>query len=152
APLSMHEQVANFGSLLHREDHWLHTQGRLQPGVRSSQAQAAVNILAQQLEKAYPGSNQEIGIRLCALSKAPYGAPALMLPVLRILMAVSVGVLLIVAANIANLLLARATHRRKEIAIRLAMGAGRTRLIRQLLTESLVLAVLGAFAGIILAN
>ncbi|MFO1499000.1 MAG: ABC transporter permease [Verrucomicrobiota bacterium] len=152
APVSMHEPVANFGSLLSREDRWLHTQARLKPGVNIRQAQAAVNLLAGQLEKAFPATNQEFGIRVLPLWQAPYGAQALMLPVLRILMAVSFGVLLIVSANVANLLLARAVGRRKEIAIRLAVGAKRMRLIRQLLTESLLLAAVGGACGILFAN
>jgi predicted permease len=152
APVSMHQQVANFGSLTARQDHWLHTQARLRDGVSLSRAQAAVDATTPQLAAAYPDTNKEIGMRVMPLWKAPYGAPALMVPVLRILMAVTVGVLLIVAANVANLLLARATIRRKEIAIRLAMGAKRGRLIRQLLTESLLLALVGAAVGILFAS
>ncbi|MEK7677772.1 MAG: ABC transporter permease [Verrucomicrobiota bacterium] len=152
APLTMHEEVANFGSLTSRGDHWLHTQARLQPGVTREQAQAAVNTLARRLEQAYPDSNKEIGLQVLPLWKSPYGGQSMLLPVLRILLAVSFGVLLIVAANVANLLLARATGRQKEIAIRLAMGSGRARLIRQLLTESLLLALVGGGAGMLLAR
>jgi predicted permease len=152
APISMHHEVANFGSLTVRRDRWLHTQARLRPGVSTSRAQAAVNIESQRLEKAYPNDDREIGLRLLPLWKAPYGAQSLMLPVLRILMVVSFGVLLIVAVNVANLLLARATTRAKEIAIRLSLGAQRVRLIRQLLTESVVLALLGGAVGILFAN
>lgn len=152
APLSMHRQVANFGSLLSRSDRWLHTQARLRPGVGIPQAQAAVSLLGEQLERAYPDTNAEFRLRVLPMWKSPYGAQALMLPVLRILMAVSIGVLLIVAANIANLLLARAISRRKEIAVRLAMGAKRARLIRQLLTESVLLGLVGGMAGVLLAH
>lgn len=152
APLVMHKQVANFGSLENRGDHWLHTQARLQPGVSRAATQAAVDTQARRLAEAYPGTNRELGLRVLPLWKAPYGGQALLLPVLSILFAVSVGVLLIVAANVANLLLARATVRRKEIAIRLALGASRTRLIRQLLTESLVLASVGGALGVLAAN
>jgi putative ABC transport system permease protein len=152
APVSMHAEVANFGSLTYRTDRWLHTQARLREGVTIPQAQAAVNIMAQRLAQAYPDADKEIGLRVSPMWKAPYGAQPVMLPVLRILMVVCVGVLLIVAANVANLLLARATIRGKEIAVRLALGVNRTRLIRQLLTESLLLALVGGIMGVLFAN
>jgi predicted permease len=152
APLTMHAQVANFGSLEARGDHWLHTQARLQDGISREVAQAAVSTLAAQLEKAYPDSNRELGLRVLPVWKAPYGGQAMLRPVLGILFAVSLGVLLIVAANLANLLLARATVREKEVAIRLALGAGRARLIRQLLTESVVLALVGGILGALAAS
>ncbi len=151
APLMMHEEVAHFGTLDVRRDRWLHTQARLQSGVSIERAQVAASILARQLEQAYPREDREIGVKVLPMWKAPYGGQALMLPVLQILIVVSGVVLLIVAANVANLLLARATSRQKEIAIRLALGAGRTRLIRQLLTESVVLALVGGAAGVLLA-
>ena len=151
APLVMHRQVANFGSLDARGDHWLHTQARLQPGITRAQAQAAVDTLASQLAREYPDTNRELGLRVLPIWKTPYGGQALLLPVLSLLLTVSAGVLLIVAANIANLLLARATIRRKEFAIRLALGAGRARLVRQLLTESLLLALLGGLLGTVAA-
>ncbi len=151
APLMMHRQVANFGSLEERGDRWLHTQARLLPGVSLREAQAAVDVRARQLEVAHPDRNQKVGVKVLRLMDTPYGGQALFLPVLRVLMAVSVGVLLIVAANVANLLLARASIRQKEVAIRLAMGAGRARLLRQFLTESTLLAALGGAVGVLLA-
>jgi predicted permease len=151
APVSMHREVASFGSLDNRWDRWLHTQARLQPGVGLERAQAVVDAFGARLEQTYRDSNRLIRLRVLPFAKAPYGAQPVFGVVLSILMAVSVGVLLIVAANVANLLLARATGRQKEIAIRLAMGAGRGRLIRQLLTESLLLAMLGGILGVLLA-
>jgi predicted permease len=152
APVAMHQQVANFGSMTNRGDHWLHTQARLQPGVSRKQAQAAASVLARQLEQSYPDTNKQVGLRLLPLWKSPYGGQALLLPVLSILLAVSLGVLAIVTANVANLLLARATTRQKEIAIRLALGAGRARLLTQLLTESVLLALIGGTLGAMLAH
>lgn len=152
APLVMHEQVANFGSLTARGDHWLHTQARLQPGVSLARAQAVLDGVAAQIAAAYPDTHRELGMRALPVWKAPYGGQAMLRPVLGILFAVSLGVLLIVAANVANLLLARATVRQKEISIRLALGAGRARLVRQLLTESLVLALAGGALGVLVAR
>jgi predicted permease len=154
APLTMCQELENRSrkSLDRRTDHWVQTQARLRPGVSRSQAQAALDTLSAQLEKAYPDSNRENRLRLLPLWKSPYGGQSVMLPVLSLLLAVSLGVLLIVAVNVANLLLARATRREREVAIRLALGAGRSRLIRQLLTESLLLALLGGVAGALLAH
>jgi predicted permease len=151
APVSMHREVANFGSLAIRDDRWLHTQVRLQPGVSLARAQALVDTFAARLEKTYPDTNRQIRLRVLTFLQAPYGAQPLFARVFSILLVVGIGVLAIVAANVANLLLAKATGRQKEIAIRLAMGAGRGRLIRQLLTESLLLAALGGVLGAVLA-
>jgi predicted permease len=152
APLAMHQEVANFGSWDARNDRWLHTQARLAPGVSRARAQAAMDVTARQLEQAYPDENREVRVRVLPLWKSPYGGQAVFLPVLSVLVAVSVSVLLIVAANVANLLLARAAGREKEMAIRLAMGGGRWRLLRQLLTESLLLALLGGGLGVVMAS
>ncbi len=151
APLSMHQEVANFGSLDNRDDHWLHSQARLQPGVSIPHAQAVVDAVGARLEQAYPASNRQNRVNVLDFLHAPYGTQPIFRRVFGILLAVSAGVLLLVAANIANLLLARATGRQKEIAVRLALGAGRARLIRQLLTESLLLAALGGSLGVLVA-
>jgi predicted permease len=154
APLSMCEEVMYHPrtSLDNRSDRWVNTQARLRPGVSHAQAQAALDTLAAQLEQEYPNSNKEVRPRVLPLWKTPYGGQPLMLPVLSLLQAVSLGVLLIVAVNVANLLLARASRREKEVAIRLALGADRGRLIRQLLTESLLLSLLGGAGGVLLAH
>ncbi len=151
APLSMHREVANFGSLENRGDHWLHTQARLQAGTSIARAQSVVDTVGARLEQTYPNTNKQIRLHVLTFLEAPYGAQPIFSRVFAILLAVSLGVLLIVAANIANLLLARATSRKKELSIRLALGAGRSRLIRQLLTEGLVLALLGGTAGVLVA-
>lgn len=151
APLSMHKEVATFGSMTSRHDRWLHTQVRLQPGVSQARAQAALDVIARQLEQAYPDSNIQTTFRILTFTHAPYGVQPVLLPALTILLTVSFGVLLIVAANVANLLLARGSERQKEIAIRLAVGASRGRLIRQFFIESVTLATLGGIAGTVSA-
>lgn len=153
APLSMVYEVRGQAlSTTKRDARGWHNFARLRPGISVGQAEAAVGVLNQSLATTYPKTNRDINHRVLPYSQCPWGSQSLMGPVLWLLFAVSLGVLLIVAANVANLLLARATSRRKEIAIRLAAGAGRWRLIRQLLTESLLLAALGGIAGTLLAS
>ena len=154
APLSMIWEVRNQGTyfLTARSARGWHNLARLQRGVSIEQARAAVAALDAQLTLAYPKNNTDIHHRVVPLSRCPWGAQTVMGPALQMLLAVSLGVLLIVAANVANLLLARAATRQKEIAIRLAAGASQARLIRQFLTESLLLALLGGGMGVILAG
>jgi len=130
---------------------WLRMIGRVQPGVSMQQAQTQISTIASQLEQAYPNENRGIIATLFPVSKIdPRGyRPLMMVAVL--LMSVVGMVLLIACANVANLLLARAIARRREIAVRLAMGASRLRLIRQLLTESVLLALMGGLAGLVIA-
>lgn len=154
APVSMVAEVASWPAapnLELRQSRPFHNVVRLRPGMSLEQARAAVAGLDTHLAAAYPKSNREVTHRLVRYADCPYGAQSLLGPVLKLLLAVSLGVLLIVTANVANLLLARAATRQKEIAIRLAAGASRWRLIRQLLTESLVLALAGGLLGVLLA-
>jgi putative ABC transport system permease protein len=133
---------------LRRNLFWLNPVARLKPGMSAQQAQAGISALARQLEQKYPSDNAGVGVRLVPLEEQLVG-PAR--PVLRLLMA-SVGfVLLITCANIAGLLVARSVQRQKEIAIRMAVGARRARIVRQLLTESILLALLGGSVGILTA-
>jgi predicted permease len=152
APISMHREVANFGSLEYRNDRWLHTQVRLAPGVDDAVAQTALDALSARLTAAYPATNRDIRLRVLPFARAPYGAQPVLLPTLKILLVVCFGVLLICAANIANLLLARATARQRELGIRLAVGAGRAHVVRLLLSECVWLVLAGTLGGLLVAN
>lgn len=153
APLSMIAEVRNQSRdfLTRRNTRGWHNLARLQPGVSLAQAQAAVATANAQLAAEYPGTNREAQHRVVPLRRIPWGAQTVMGPTLGLLLAVCLGVQLIVTANVANLMLARAAGRRKEIAVRLAAGATRGRLIRQLLTESLLAALAGGALGVLLA-
>lgn len=124
---------------------------RLKPGVPIEQANAEAAAFAQHLARVHPSTNEGIGAKIVPFSASHAGAEAILLAPLQILMGMCVVVLLIVCVNVANLLLARSMARRKEFSVRLALGAGRMRLVRQMLTESLLLAGLGAVVGIPLA-
>jgi putative ABC transport system permease protein len=132
-----------------RRSHFLRPVGLLKSGVTMAQAQAELDTIAARLAKDYAGSNMGWSLKLEPLQSALIGNVR---PAFMVLMGAVALVLLIACANIASLLLARNTARRREIAIRIALGAGRSRLVRQLLTESLVLAITGGAAGIFLAN
>ena len=152
APVMMHNTLmpggSNPGIFQARNNRWLHTVARLAPGMGVGQARTAIETLALQWDQEYPATNRGIRFAVVPMWKSPWGAPGVLMPVLSVLFAVTCLVLLIVTANIANLLLARATQREREIALRVAIGASRGRVIRQLLTESVLLAMLGAAAGV----
>jgi predicted permease len=120
---------------------------RLKPGVSSEEARLELKALADRMAVANADVSLGMSATMMPLWKSPHGPQGLLAGPLRILMAVSTLVLLIVCANVANLLLARATVREKEFGARLALGAGRARLVRQVMTETLLLAMLGALLG-----
>jgi len=146
-PLAMYNQAIPgvLASLKGWSFNWLDVVGRLRPAARLEQARTELRLLARQLELARPKEHQRVKLEL----KAAYEFGVDMY--VAMLMAAFGALLLVACANVANLLLARAAARRQEIAVRLALGASRGRIVRQLLTESLLLCLLGAAAGLLLS-
>jgi predicted permease len=131
-----------------RQSHFLNVYGRLNPGMTLQHAQTAMNVVAGRLEQQYPDDNTGHGVNVFSLQQEVTGRVRSAL--LMLLGAVAL-VLLVACANVANLFIARTSQRQREISIRTALGAGASRLVRQLLTESVILSLLGGAAGLTLA-
>ena len=134
-----------------RSSRWVEGFARLKSGVSIGAAQAQVTAAARRLELEFPNADRGRSVRLFALDSNPFDNAKVLKPILRIGTLVAVLLLVIVCANIANLLLARALARRSELSVRRALGASRARVLRQLMTEGLILAVLGTGLGLLLA-
>jgi predicted permease len=152
-PFMMHPELQGVGEwmLRDRQTRQLFCIARLKPGVTLAQARSEISALALLMSKANVPEDVGVGATVLPIWQSHAGAQSMLLKPLEILMAVCVVVLLIVCANVANLLLARFTARQREFSVRLALGAGRFRLARQVLTESLVLAAVGAAGGVALS-
>ncbi len=142
APLSLADRVNVRGG------HSLRVFARLKPGVSRERAQAEMDAIGKRLEVAYPESNKGLTVSVDSLHDKAVGKVR---PALLVLLAAVVFVLMIACGNVANLMLARATVRQRELAIRAALGAGHWRLVKQLLSESALLALFGAILGLLIA-
>jgi putative ABC transport system permease protein len=152
APLTTVEQILHdAGRLSNRNGNWLIAVGRLKPGATATAARAEMDVLARQIEADHPDTNKNLGATVFPATLIPGPYRGYVSAFTGLLMAVFVLVLLIACANAASLLLARATGRGREMAIRSALGAGRGRLIQQMLVESMLLSGIGGCAGLALA-
>ncbi|HEY2150312.1 MAG TPA: ABC transporter permease [Vicinamibacterales bacterium] len=152
-PASMQPQFdSGLYALEDRSARWIEGFVRLKPGVSIERAQADLSAIAEQLEKAYPDTNRGRGIKLWPLWQTPFNGATVLQPTLVIALLVVTAVLFIACANVGNLLLVRAFGRQRELTVRLAIGAGRARIVKQLLTEGVMLSALAGAGGLILAR
>jgi predicted permease len=150
-PMMQQPELQPSGNRLEQRDHsWMQAMAKLRPGVSIEQARAELQAIRAAMEKEYPTNN---GWRLSLVppTESPWGAPSQVAPVLLVLAGVVGVLLMITCANVANLMLSKALNRRREIAIRLSLGATRLNIVRQLLGESVMLAALGGLAGMAVA-
>jgi predicted permease len=152
-PASMEEIFEAGGYKLEdRGARWIEAYARLKPGVTREQAQQETSAVAKRLEADYPDTNRGRSMQLWPLWQTPFNNASTLLPTLEIMLAVVFCVLLIACANVGNLLLVRSFARRHEMTVRLAIGASRGRLLKQLLTEGVILSAFGAVGGLLVAH
>jgi macrolide transport system ATP-binding/permease protein len=150
-PMAMQKEMMGGDRLNQRGNGWFQSIVRLKPGVSAEQAQAEASAIMAQLEQEYRDFNDGRRVRIVQTWEAPFGAGTVLAPLLGVLSVLVALVLVIACANVANLLLSKAVSRRREVAVRLSLGASRTRLIRQLLTESFLLATIAGITGLVMA-
>ena len=151
-PVSMQEKfVGGSYQLEDRGEEWIEGFARLKPGVTIEQAQAELSAVARRLESQYPSTNKGRGAKLFPLWKTPFNQAGNLAPTLEISLGAVFLVLLIACANVGNLLLVRSLARQHEITVRLALGSRRGRLLRQLITEGMVLSAIAGICGLAVA-
>ena len=150
-PMAMQKEMMGGDTMNQRGNGWFQSIVRLKPGVSQEQAQAEASSIMAQLEQEHRNFNDGRRLRIIQPWEAPFGAATVLAPILAVLSIVVALVLVIACANVANLLLSKAVSRRREVAVRLSLGASRARLVRQLLTESFMLALIAGLGGVMMA-
>ena len=145
------ELLPNTSRFAQRDYHWIAVAARLKPGVTPSDASAELNLLAQRFARAYPATDKDLGFRFEQAGSLPPRDRSVVLLFFLTLAIVVFLVLLIACANVANLFLAQAAGRQHEMAVRISLGATRVQLLRQILTESILLSLAGGILGVLIS-